>query len=111
MGFFGNNEEGFEITPTELAANREKYRLIDVREPYEWEIADIAGADHIPMRDVGSKLDSLPRDQDIVIYCRSGGRSGRVVEYLRGAGYTKVKNLVGGINRWAREVDPEIRTY
>jgi adenylyltransferase/sulfurtransferase len=100
-----------EITPSQLAAERERYRLIDVREPYEWEIARIEGAELVPMGQIPGKINDLSREEAIVVYCRSGARSGRVVDYLRGLGFTKVRNLAGGINRWASEVDPKMTKY
>ena len=84
--------------------------LIDVREPHEWNAGHIEGATHIPMNQVQQRLAEIPKDREVVMICRSGGRSGHVQEHLiRSAGYTRVKNLVGGRQRWAREVDPSIR--
>lgn len=100
-----------EITPSQLAAERDRYRILDVREPYEWEIARIEGAELVPMRQVPGKINDLSREEEIVVYCRSGARSGRVVDYLRGLGFNKVRNLAGGINRWASEVDPNMKKY
>jgi adenylyltransferase/sulfurtransferase len=105
------NSGSDEITPSQLAAERERYRILDVREPYEWEIARIEGAELVPMRQVPGKINDLSREEEIVVYCRSGARSGRVVDYLRGLGFNKVRNLAGGINRWASEVDPNMKKY
>lgn len=85
--------------------------LVDVREPYELEICSIAGARHIPMRQIPHQLDALPRDKHILVLCHSGGRSMRVTEFLRAQGFTAVSNVAGGIDAWAREVDPALRRY
>jgi adenylyltransferase/sulfurtransferase len=110
---FCNPVNQTDITPTELQqklADGTEVVLIDVREPYEWSAGHIAGAVHIPMNQVPQRLAEIPKDKEVVMICRSGGRSGHVQQHLLGAqGYTKVKNLVGGMQRWAREVDPSIR--
>jgi sulfur-carrier protein adenylyltransferase/sulfurtransferase len=110
---FCNPVNPTDITPKELSeklAKGEDVVLIDVREPYEWSAGHIQGATHIPMNQVPQRLDEIPKDREVVMICRSGGRSGHVQEHLiRSAGYTKVKNLVGGMQRWASEVDSSIR--
>jgi len=87
--------------------------LLDVREPYEWQICNLGpqGATLIPMAEVLDRSDELPRDREIVVYCRSGGRSARIVKRLREAGFEGVYNLEGGILAWADEVDPSIQKY
>ena len=87
--------------------------LLDVRERYEWEISNLApqGALLIPMGEVGTRLDEVPRDREIIVHCRTGVRSGDVANQLWRAGYRQVLNLEGGINAWAREVDPGLRMY
>ena len=86
-------------------------QLIDVREPYETEICRIAGAEHIPMRQIPGRLDALPRDRPLLILCHSGGRSLRVTEFLRTQGFSMASNVAGGIDAWARELDPTMRRY
>jgi len=86
-------------------------RLIDVREPYEFEICRIEGAELIPMRQIPEHVATLPRDIHLLISCHSGGRSMRVVEYLRGQGFDAVTNVGGGIDAWAREIEPEMARY
>jgi adenylyltransferase/sulfurtransferase len=110
---FCNPVNQTDITPTEL---RQKLSdgadvvLIDVREPYEWDAGHIEGAVHIPMNQVPQRLADIPKDKEVVMICRSGGRSGHMQQHLLGTqGYSRVKNLVGGMQRWAREVDPSIR--
>jgi len=110
---FCNPVQKTDITPTELSqrlANGEDILLIDVREPHEWSAGHIDGATHIPMRDVPQRLAEIPKDKEVVMICRSGGRSSHVQQHLLGAGgYTRVLNLTGGMQRWAREVDSSIR--
>ena len=100
------------ITPSEVSermASGADIVLVDVREPYEWNAGHIEGALHIPMSQIQQRLGEIPRDREVVMICRSGSRSAHVQEHLTRTGYTKVKNLVGGMQRWAREVDPNIR--
>jgi adenylyltransferase/sulfurtransferase len=103
-----------ELTPRELASRldrREALDLIDVREPYEFEIARIAGARLVPLGGFAGEIQRLRRDQDIVVSCRSGVRSAQAVRQLLGAGFTRVWNLAGGILRWSDEVDPSQPKY
>jgi molybdopterin/thiamine biosynthesis adenylyltransferase/rhodanese-related sulfurtransferase len=85
--------------------------LIDVREPYEVEIAHVKGAELIPMRQIPEQAHSLPRDEQLLIMCHHGGRSLKVTEYLRAQGYTAVTNIAGGIDAWAEHIDPTLRRY
>lgn len=84
--------------------------VLDVREPWERDIARLNGTLDIPMGEISARLAELPRDRDIVVMCRSGGRSSRVADYLHQMGY-RAANLTGGILAWARDVDPAIKTY
>jgi adenylyltransferase/sulfurtransferase len=84
--------------------------LLDVREPYEYQIAQIGGT-LIPQNDVPNRLAEIPRDKEIVVQCRSGARSQRIAELLKQQGYTQVVNLAGGILAWADEIDPKIQKY
>lgn len=100
-----------DITPAELSrkiAGGDDVVLVDVREPYEWNAGHIEQATHIPMQQVPQRLAELPKEKELVMICRSGSRSARVQQFLQQHGYTKVKNLTGGMQRWAREVDPKI---
>ena len=102
-----------EITPTEFAARRdrgEKLTLLDVREPWELEIASVPGIVHIPMGEVADRLDELNREQEVVVLCRSGRRSMEVARFLQQSGFRAV-NLAGGILAWSRELDATIPTY
>jgi adenylyltransferase/sulfurtransferase len=84
--------------------------LLDVREPYEYQIAQIGGA-LIPQNDVPNRLAEIPRDKEIVVQCRSGARSQRIAELLKQSGYSQVVNLAGGILAWADEIDPKVQKY
>lgn len=85
--------------------------LIDVREPYETQICKIDGAELIPMRQIPESIASLPQDKHLLIYCHHGGRSLRVVEYLRGQGFKAATNVGGGIHAWAGEIEPGMLRY
>jgi len=104
-----------ELTPTELSCRwpgRESdVVLLDVREPAELEVAGIEGARHVPMRQIPERLDELPRDKPIVVFCHTGGRSRRVAEFLTASGFERVFNLDGGIDAWSREIDPNVPRY
>ena len=85
--------------------------LLDVREDHELNYVKIQGCNHIPMAQVPQQLANIPRDKQIVVLCHYGSRSARVTMYLLNQGFIDVKNLVGGIDRWAKEVDPSLRRY
>jgi adenylyltransferase/sulfurtransferase len=103
-----------EITVQDLKAKMnagDDFQLIDVREPHEAEIAQIGG-ELIPMGEVLSNIDKISRDKMVVIHCRSGARSGTIVNALEAQhGFTNLYNLKGGILAWAREIDPTIPQY
>lgn len=104
-----------EISVTEakhlLETAAEETRLIDVREPYEIEISKIASAEIIPMRQIPEHVARLPKDKHLLIFCHHGGRSLRVVQFLRAQGFTSVSNIAGGIDAWAEEIEPTLRRY
>lgn len=85
--------------------------LLDVREPEELERAAIPGAYHIPMQQVPARLDELPKDKPIVVFCHAGGRSRRVAQFLAANGFEQVFNLDGGIDAWSRTVDERVGRY
>ena len=87
--------------------------IIDVREPHEWQISNLEryGAVLIPQGQVLERLRELDTAREIVVQCRTGSRSAQVVELLQQHGFKKLWNLEGGINRWAREVEPELPIY
>jgi adenylyltransferase/sulfurtransferase len=82
-----------------------------VREPVELQVARLPGAELIPLGQLAANLNKLDTSQEIVLFCRSGGRSTRALELLLSAGFRKVKNLRGGINAWSEEVDPSVPLY
>ena len=105
-----------ELTPEQLRQRLETGEpllLIDVREPYEWQIANLEaqGAQLIPLGDLADRLDTIDTDQEIVLYCRSGSRSASAQQHMRSRGFERVYNLRGGINAWAEQVDPSMTTY
>ncbi|GGQ45124.1 sulfurtransferase [Couchioplanes caeruleus subsp. azureus] len=84
--------------------------LLDVREPDEWQAGHAPDAHHMPMMEVPARVAEIPNDAQVVVVCRSGGRSGQVVSYLMGNGWDNVRNLDGGMQAWAaagREVVSE----
>jgi adenylyltransferase/sulfurtransferase len=102
------------ITASQLADRLhrgEKIRLVDVREPHELAISHIDGAQNMPLGMLAAHLGELDSAQEIVLFCKSGTRSARALELLLSAGFRKVKNLQGGINAWAREVDRSLPLY
>ncbi len=88
----------------------EDVQLIDVREPYEYQIAQIGGK-LIPQNDVPNRLAEIDRNREVIVQCRSGARSQRIAEFLVQSGYPKVANLAGGILAWSDEIDPKVQKY
>jgi adenylyltransferase/sulfurtransferase len=88
----------------------EDVQLIDVREPYEYQIAQIGGK-LIPQNDVPQRLAEIDRDREVVVHCKGGTRSQNIAEFLQKAGYPRVVNLAGGILAWADEIDPSVKKY
>ncbi len=102
-----------EVTVTELKKmldTKEDFQLIDVREEYETEIANIGG-ELIPMGDVMDNLNKISKDKKVVVYCRSGGRSGTITQALEAQGFKNIYNMKGGILAWASEIDPSMAKY
>ncbi|MEO7167855.1 MAG: molybdopterin-synthase adenylyltransferase MoeB [Chthoniobacterales bacterium] len=85
--------------------------LLDVREPFEIELAQIAGASLIPLGELPTRWAELDRAKEIFVLCHSGGRSDRAAEFLRTKGFSKVTNVAGGIDAWSLEIDPEVPRY
>jgi adenylyltransferase/sulfurtransferase len=107
-------EDATELKVKDLAAARSRgddLVLVDVREPHEWAFCHLDGAIHIPLRTLPDRLDELDRKRTLVIYCHHGNRSRVALEFLRGKGYSNVRNLTGGIEAWSREVDPSVPRY
>jgi adenylyltransferase/sulfurtransferase len=102
-----------QITVKELKARLdagEDVQLIDVREPYEAQIAQIGGR-LIPKGDVPNRLAEIDRNREVVVHCKSGGRSQQIAKFLKQAGYERVANVAGGITAWSNEIDPSIAKY
>jgi len=103
-----------EITPVEVNTwlhSDDPPFLLDVREPNEWEIGHLPDATRISVNELQGRLNELDTAREMVVYCRSGARSGRAVDMLRAAGFRKVKNMTGGILRWSDDVDASIPKY
>ncbi len=107
-------DDDADMTVIEFKAHRDAARplwLLDVREPWEYSTVRFDGATLIPLGELASRADEVPRDADVVVYCHHGMRSARAVSMLRRAGWERVRNLAGGIDRWSTEVDPNTPRY
>lgn len=107
---------GSTISVTELKAkmdNHEKFMLIDVREPSEWDIVKIPGATLIPKQGFidGSALESLPNDVPIILHCKSGVRSAECLAVLKQAGFADATHVAGGVVAWVKQIDPSLPIY
>jgi len=103
-----------EIQPTQLAAriaHGERLEIIDVREPYEWEIGHIPGARLVPLDLIQQEIPRLDKTRETILYCKVGARSRYAAQQLAEAGVADVRNLTGGIIRWIDEVDPSMARY
>lgn len=102
------------VRPAELAAYLKAGHapvLLDVREPWEWEVCHVPGAILIPMRDLPARLAELNKDAETVVICHHGIRSYHAARYLETTGFRNVVNLTGGVAAWADEVDPAMPRY
>jgi len=113
-----DHEEGsaganWDITAPELAerVKTNQLKLVDVREPHELEISRLPNATNIPLGQLAARLSELDSAEEMVLFCKGGTRSARALELLVSAGFKKVKNLKGGINAWAKEVDQSLPIY
>ena len=103
-----------EITPQDLKARlagNDRPLLLDVRQDWETRLCRLENAVHIPIEEIEVRADELNADDEIVVYCNQGVRSAAVANYLRQRGFRNVKNLRGGLDSWARTVDPTMRRY
>ena len=89
----------------------ERFLLVDVREPHEYQICRIPGSKLIPLGELSKRTGELDPAAEIVVHCKSGGRSARAVEFLKKAGFQNVSNLAGGILAWSDKVDPRVPKY
>jgi adenylyltransferase/sulfurtransferase len=102
------------IEPTEVKAKLDRgdrFTLIDVREPYEYQIARIPGAKLIPLGDLPKRLNELDPNAEVVAHCKSGARSQKAVDLLKQSGFHNVRNMTGGILAWSDKVDPSVTKY
>jgi adenylyltransferase/sulfurtransferase len=103
-----------EIQPAQLAQRLEqgeKLEIIDVREPYEWEIGHIPGARLVPLDRIAEEIPRLDKRRETILYCKVGARSAYAAQQLARAGVADVRNLAGGILRWIDDVDPTMPRY
>jgi len=110
----GSAGECWDISPSDLKSKiqrGEPLLLLDVREPVELQVSQFPGAVNIPFGQLASRMDELNRNDEIVLFCRTGVRSARALTILAAAGYTRITNLRGGINGWGRDVDPTMLQY
>ena len=110
----GNMSGTDEMTVKQLKARmdrKDKFTLVDVREPSEYEIAQIPGARLIPLGDVAVRANELDTADDIVVHCRSGVRSAKAIQVLKQLGFKKLTNVKGGILAWSDEIDPSVPKY
>lgn len=104
-----------EITVQQLnrkKLNDESFFLLDVREPFEYQISNIEGT-LIPLDQLSGRLDEIEdkKDEEVIVMCRSGSRSAKATKLLQEKGFSNVKNLKGGVNEWAREIDSSLPVY
>ena len=102
-----------QVTPVDLKRRLdagEDVFVLDVREPHEYQIVNI-GAPLIPLGDLPNRLGELDANREIVIHCKTGGRSQRAAEFLQKSGFKNVSNLAGGITAWATDIDPKLPKY
>jgi adenylyltransferase/sulfurtransferase len=103
-----------EITPTEVKEKQDrgdKFVLLDVREPHEFQICRIPGSTLIPLGELPKRVSELNPNDEIVAHCKMGGRSAKAVDFLKQSGFTNVRNMTGGILAWSDKVDPSVPKY
>lgn len=100
-----------EASAGSAGSERRKPLLLDVREPWEFEHCHLAGSVLMPMQTVPARFDELDVDAAVVVICHHGVRSMQVAVFLEHNGFDSIYNLVGGVNAWAHDVDPDMRKY
>ena len=103
-----------EISPEDLKARLDRNEaplLLDVRQDWETQLCRLPNAVHIPIEEIELRVEELSPEDSIVVYCHQGVRSAAVAEYLRSLGFRDVTNLAGGLDLWARTIDPAMRRY
>jgi len=102
------------MTVTALAEWRRqgrRFRVLDVREPWEVAICALPETQNLPLGELGQRLQEVPCDLPVVVVCHHGGRSAHATRFLRARGLSQVVNLAGGIDQWARVVEPDMPVY
>ena len=94
-----------------MLSRGEPISLVDVREPFEFEIARIGNSRLIPLATIPERVEEISRTSPTVLYCKSGMRSANAIEFLRSKGFDNLLNLDGGIDAWREQVDPTLRKY
>jgi rhodanese-related sulfurtransferase len=85
--------------------------LLDVREPWEFDLCAIEGSSSIPLATLPQRAEDLPKDRQIIVICHHGARSAQATSWLRHNGFDKATNLMGGVDAWARRIDPTMKVY
>ncbi len=104
----------FEITPEELKECLDRgddVFILDVREVHEYQICKLEGSTLIPLGEIAKRVNELDPSREMVVHCKLGGRSAKAVDFLKNAGFQKVRNLVGGIDAWAQRINPKMPRY
>jgi molybdopterin/thiamine biosynthesis adenylyltransferase/rhodanese-related sulfurtransferase/molybdopterin converting factor small subunit len=105
-------QDGIDVTELKAKIDRgDRFLLLDVREPHEYRIARIPGSKLMPLGELSRSFGDLDASAEIVVHCKSGGRSAKAVELLKKAGFSKVANLKGGILAWSDKIDPSVPKY
>ncbi|MGI9492525.1 MAG: rhodanese-like domain-containing protein [Geminicoccaceae bacterium] len=110
----GGSALPLEIAPDFLAKLRhdgKPHAVLDVREAWELDICRLTGCLHIPLDELTRRVDELPKDRPIVVVCHTGRRSLMATRFLRDAGVAQATNLIGGVEAWAIDVDPDMQRY
>ena len=94
-----------------MVSRGQEVALVDVREPFEFEIARIPNSQLIPLGSIPERLTEIPRTKTTVVMCKTGVRSARAIAFLRGEGFENLVNLEGGLDAWREEVDPTLHKY
>jgi adenylyltransferase/sulfurtransferase len=108
------SQSGSEISPQQLKARidaGENLFILDVRNPSEYQICRIPGTTLVPLPELPSRAGEVPKDREVIVHCKMGGRSAKAIEFLKSQGYTNLVNLTGGILAWAEKVDPGMPRY
>jgi sulfur-carrier protein adenylyltransferase/sulfurtransferase len=103
-----------ELSPREVDRRRREAKpplVLDVRDAWELAIASLPDTVNIPMAEVPARINELDREAEVIVMCRSGGRSRQVANYLAAQGFPRVYNLEGGILAWGRDLDPALSSY